>query len=149
MKNKKEMFAKLALFAFIILFAFVSVAYAKTKSDLYFCKQPGVIRTMKIIGLTIGVIKVALPILIAITAMVKFVNVIISGKEEDLMESAKTAIKKIVAGIIIFIIPGLCHYVFTNIVKDPDSSSFYTCESCLNNPRSCSITTSTPDIYTN
>ena len=102
MKNKKEMFAKLALFAFIILFAFASVAYAKTKSDLNFCKQPGVIRTMKIIGLTIGVVKVAIPILITITAMIKFVNVIISGKEEDLFESAKTAVKKVIAGIIIF-----------------------------------------------
>ncbi len=148
MKKSKKIFARLALFSFIALFAFANVAYAYTKSDLNFCQQPGVLRTMKIIGLVINVVKIALPVLIVGTAMFKFVNVIISGKEEDMKEAAMTVIKKVVAGMLIFIIPGVIHFVFTNVVNANNSSNFTKCESCLNQPKSCSIPASGPSIYT-
>jgi hypothetical protein len=144
MRISKKHKTSLILFLIAIMFAGINVAYAATSGDLHFCQQPGVLRTMKIIGLIISVIKVLLPVIIIITGMITFAKVVISGKDEDFKESAKTMIKKVIAGIIIFLIPEMIHFVFVKVVNSNSTSNFTKCETCLNKPNSCSIPTSTP-----
>ena len=144
MRISKKHKTSLILFLIAVMFAGVNIAYAATSGDLHFCQQPGVVRTMKIIGLIIGVVKVILPVIIIITAMITFTKVVISGKDEDFKESAKTVMKKVIAGIIIFLIPEMIHFVFTKVVNANSTSNFTKCETCLNKPNNCSIPTTTP-----
>ncbi len=144
-KNKKYI---IIIMLFLLLFIGTNIAYAATTSKIRFCEQPGVLRTMQIIGLIIGIVKVAVPVIIIATSFVTFSKVIISGKSEDMKESATTLLKKIVAGIIIFLIPDLVHVVFNNIVNANSTSGFTACETCLNKPKACSIPTEAPSIYT-
>ena len=79
MRISKKHKTSLILFLIAIMFAGINVAYAATSSDLHFCQQPGVLRTMKIIGLIISVVKLLLPVIIIITGMVTFAKVVISS----------------------------------------------------------------------
>lgn len=147
MKLAKKKKLIIPLFILCALLIGMNIAYAATSSDLHFCEYPGTLRAMAIIGIIIGIIKVAVPVLIIITSMITFVKVITSGKEDDLKQSAMTVVKKVVAGILIFLIPDLIDYVFNNIVDTNNTSNFKACETCLTKPNSCSIPDSNPTIY--
>lgn len=148
MKLSKKKVSCIILVLFVLLFLGTNIVYAATSSDLHFCEYPGTLRALKTIGIIIGIIKVAVPVLIIITSMITFVKVIISGKEEDFRESAKTVVKKVIAGILIFLIPDIIDFVFNNVVDTTNSSNFKACETCLTKVNSCTIPDTNPSIYT-
>jgi len=75
--------------------------------------------------------------------MISFVNVIISGKTEDLQTTFKQLIKKVIAGLIIFFLPGLLDYCFESIVGYSDSD-YTACVKCVTDPNSCNIDVTDP-----
>lgn len=132
----------------LVLLSFgTNIVYAATTGKLEFCEYAGVRRAFKIAGLIISMLKIIVPLIVVITGMISFAKPIISGKAEDITGNAMILIKKVIAGLVIFIIPDIMNYAF-NLVPDYDDSSMSQCTTCLLDVDNCTIPTSDPVTYT-
>lgn len=125
----------------------VNIVYAATSAKLSFCEYAGVRRAFKIAGLIINMVKIIVPLIIIITGMIGFAKPIISGKTEDITANAMTLVKKVIAGLVIFLLPGICDYAFS-LIPNYDNSSMAACTTCLLDVNGCTIPTSDPVTYT-
>lgn len=132
---------------FIFLFVGLNIVYAATSAELHFCEYSGVLRSLKIAGILLVIVKILIPILLMATAMMSFAKTIISGKTEDLTGSLMLLVKKLIAGLIIFFIPGLVDYAFDSFIGY-DDSNFLACTTCLLDIENCVIPETDPSIYT-
>lgn len=123
------------------------VLAAKTSSELRFCEYGGVLRTFKIIGMCINIVKIVVPLIIVGTAMVSIFKTVTSGKADDLKGSFTLIVKKLIAGLIIFIIPSALDFAFDTLIGY-DDSGFTACSNCLLDTGNCTIPTNDPDTYT-
>ena len=53
------------------------------------------------------------PLLVIIVSMIHIFKSVLNGKDEDLKESLKVTVKRIIAGLLIAFLPALINYVFT------------------------------------
>lgn len=146
--SKKQL---LFFIIFVILFMSLNFVYASTSSKISFCEYGGVVRTFKIIGILINIVKVVVPILIIITAMINISKTILSGKTDDLKANFMQLAKQIIAGLVIFCIPTVLDFAFDNLAGDGtayDPSGFTVCTNCLFDTEHCKIPEKDPDIYT-
>lgn len=91
---------------------------------LNLCKGSHVLTLFLIIKYFISITFIVVPIIITIRAMIPFFQLIISGN--DIKEAVLPVIKSIVAGLIVFLIPSICKFVFTSLV-DLSSSGLTQC----------------------
>ena len=136
---------------FVILFMSLNFVYAATSSKISFCEYGGVVRTFKIIGILINIVKIVIPILIIITAIISISKTILSGKTEDLKASFIQLAKQLVAGLVIFCLPSVLDFAFDNLAGDGtayDPSGFTVCTNCLFDTEHCQIPEKDPEIYT-
>lgn len=149
MKTKKRNW-KLLIFALLFLFVLLSgsVVYAATSSKIKFCDYGGVRRTFMIIGILINLVKIVVPLILIITAMIAFSKTILSGKTEDFKGSLMQVVKQLIAGLIIFFLPTLLDFVFDTLVTDYDPSGFTVCTYCMFEPDKCTIPDKDPEVYT-
>lgn len=147
MNTKAKKLLKSSLIILIMIaFLSINIVYAATKSKIGFCDYAGTRRSLKIIGIIINIAKVVVPLLIILTQMVSMTNIVISGKDEDFKENFKIMVKKIIAGLVIFFIPGIIDYAVDNLAGYNDSG-FAQCSNCLLDTNHCTIPTSDPDYY--
>lgn len=134
----------------VILLSVLTIApklvLAATSSDLKVCEYAGVLRTLKIVGICINIVKIVVPILIIGTAMVSLFKTVTSGKADDLKGSYVQIIKKIIAGLIIFIIPTLLDFTFDTLLEY-DDSEYIACTNCLFDTGNCVIPDKDPETY--
>lgn len=123
------------------------VLAAKTSSELRFCEYAGVLRTFKIIGMCINIVKIVVPLIIIGTAMVSIFKTVTSGKADDLKGSFSLIVKKLIAGLIIFLIPSALDFAFDSLIGY-DDSGFTACSNCLLDTGNCTIPTEDPSTYT-
>ncbi len=143
--SKKQ---KLIIYALVLFFLVgFNLVYAETKAELKFCEYSGVLRALKIVGILIIIAKIVVPLLIIITASITFGKTVMSGKVDDLKGDFMLLVKKIIAGLLIFIIPDLLDFTFNELVEY-DDSSFENCTVCIFDPDGCQIPTTDPNIYT-
>lgn len=147
MQNKKKIFSMVAVFLFFASFLLVNVVYAATSSKIAFCDYSGVRRTFMILGIVINIVKIVVPLILIITGMVTFSKTIISGKSEDMTASLGILAKKIIAGLVVFLIPGLLDFTFDSLIG-ADESNFTECANCLLDTENCTIPEHDPDTYT-
>ena len=145
-KKAKTITKKILIILIMIAFLSINIVYAATKSKIHFCDYAGARRTLMIIGIIINIAKILVPLLIILTQMVSMTKIVISGKDEDFKESFKVMVKKIIAGLVIFFIPGIIDYTIDNLVK-ADNSGFAQCSNCLLDTKHCKIPTTDPDYY--
>lgn len=122
------------------------VMAGKTSSELRFCEYGGVLRTFKILGLCINIIKIVIPLIITGTAIVSVFKTVTSGKAEDLKGSFMLILKKIIAGLIIFLIPTALDFAFDTLLEY-DDSGFTACTNCMFDTGNCNIPTEDPSTY--
>ncbi len=147
---KKFNMKKFIIFSIIgitILSFGTNIVYAATTSKISFCDYAGVRRAFKIAGIILNIVKIVVPLIIMITAMIAFSKPIISGKTDDITTNLTTLVKKLIAGLVIFLIPGLLDYAFS-LVPNYDNSSMAACTTCLLDVDGCTIPTSDPVTYT-
>lgn len=142
----KNLLKNIALVLFIFLFAGVNIVYARTTSKVPFCDYGGVRRTFKIIGIIINLIKIVIPIIISYIGFATFLKIVMSGKTEDLKSGVLQLCKNLVAGLIIFFIPGVLDFTFDTLVGY-DDSGFTTCTNCLLDTEHCEIPDTDPETY--
>ena len=119
---------------------------AATSSELRFCEYGGVLRTLKILGICLNIIKIVVPLIIIGTAIMSVFKTVTSGKAEDLNASFGLIVKKIIAGLIIFILPTALDFMFDSLLEY-DDSAFTACSNCLLDTGNCVIPTTDPDTY--
>ena len=100
-----------------------------------------------ILGVIINIVKIVVPLILIITGMIAFSKTIISGKTEDMTASISLLAKKIIAGLIVFLIPSVLDFTFDTLIG-ADDSSFTECTNCLLDTENCTIPESDPSTYT-
>lgn len=147
MKSKKQLLFSILFVLFICAFLTLNVVYAATSSKIEFCDYSGVRRTFMILGVIINIVKIVVPLILIITGMIAFSKTIISGKTEDMTASISLLAKKIIAGLIVFLIPSVLDFTFDTLIG-ADDSSFTECTNCLLDTENCTIPESDPNTYT-
>lgn len=145
--NKTHILTFLGI-AVICLSLGMNVVYAATSAKLSLCEYAGTLRTFKILGIVLNILKIAIPLLISITGIVAFVKPLMSGKSDDVKASAFILFKKVIAGLVIFLIPTVMPTVFEMLIPNYDDSEIYACSTCLLDVDNCQIPTSDPVTYT-
>lgn len=92
------------------------------------CETPGILRVIMILGYILEIITIIIPIIIIITLMITAFKTIMSGKEDDLKNMLPTAFKKILAGLIIFLLPSIFSFIFSLT-----GETFYDLNTCISN----------------
>ena len=135
----------------IIIMSLLTIApdlvLAATSSKLRICEYSGVLRTLKIIGMAINIVKIIVPLLVIGTAIMSVFKTVTSGKADDLKGSFMLILKKVIAGLIIFLIPTVLDFTFDSLLEY-DDSGFTACSNCLLDTGNCVIPTTDPNTYT-
>lgn len=102
-----------------------------------FCTQMKDI--IQIIGYILLVFKIAIPLLIIAFGIFDFGKAVIAEKEDEIKKQTKRLLYRVVAGIIIFLIPNLVLWIFTAFVDEyeKESENFKICETCFLHPGDC------------
>lgn len=102
------------------------------------CDTESVLRTFKIIYLTLSIIRIIIPVIIVILGTKDMMNAAISSKSEDFKINSKTLIKRVIAGLVIFLIPNMINVLFNLITGfEEKPSEFASCTVCLTNEKEC------------
>lgn len=102
------------------------------------CKSNNLKVPLKYVGWVLTAAKVIIPILIIIFGAIDFFKVMISNKSDEIPKAAKSLALRVIAGIVIFFIPALIHFLFALIDDWNDYQSSYSeCTKCLYDPKSC------------
>lgn len=90
------------------------------------------------VGWIITIFKIAIPLIIIIYGMIDFGKAVVAEKDDDIKKSAKTLLRRAIAGIIIFFVPAIVLWIFGQVTDYSSSAgSFDTCRKCLLNPSDC------------
>ena len=143
MKNKPKFKKYIIFILFLALFIGAHLVYAETTAELHFCDYAGVRRTFKIMGIILTLVKIIVPIFLMITGMVTMFKAVTSGKEDDLKDSFKILVKKVIAGLIVFVLPTLLDFAFDSLLGY-DDSGFAQCSNCLLDTGSCNVNVEDP-----
>ena len=87
-----------------------------------FCSE-GYMTVYEIIGKCLTIAKIIIPLILIGLGTVDFYKAVTSSKDEDLKKSAKSFIRRIIAGVVIFLIPTLVLLIFdiVNLNKSENS----------------------------
>ena len=89
------------------------------------CDMPKVLEIMRIVGITISIIRIAVPIILILSIMIKLVRVVMSNKDDELSKMGKVIVRNIIAAVLVFLMP-----VFVRVIVDiVDPNNEY--EKCL------------------
>ncbi len=102
------------------------------------CDQESALRTFKIVYIFLSIIRILVPVLIIIIGTKDMMNVALSGKDEEMKATAKQLVKRIIAGLIVFLIPNMVDTIFglyEGYEKNP--TEFASCSVCLTNGKEC------------
>ena len=142
----KKILKKVLIILFMAFFVGINIVFAATKSKIGFCDYGGTRRVLKIIGIMINIAKIVVPLLIMLTEIISLTKVIISGKDDDMKENWRVFVRKLIAGLVIFILPTLIDYTIDSLVGY-DDSGFTQCSNCLLDTDHCTIPETDPDYY--
>ena len=136
------------ILAFVFLFFTFDIVYAETTTKLHFCEYPGVLRAFKITGILLTICKVVVPLVLIYTVIMNLVKIVISGKQDELTAFVPKAAKKIIAGLVVFLIPTLVDYAVSTLANITDNTEMTPCTTCMFTPSRCSIPEEDPVITT-
>ena len=102
-----------------------------------FCTQ--MLDVIRIISYILLIFKIAIPLLIIAFGIFDFGKAVVAEKEDEIKKQTKRLIYRVVAGIVIFLIPNIVLWIFGAFVKDyeQDSQEFVKCQECFLNPKKC------------
>lgn len=83
------------------------------------CGDPTVQKVMGIVKLLILVICIAVPIVLIILGSFDLFKAVTAGKDEDIKKKQQTLIKRIIAGVIVFLVPTIVT-VLMNLIGAED-----------------------------
>ncbi len=100
-----------------------------------FCTNPGTLRLILIAGIIFKIITILVPIIIMITIGIQVFNVVTNGKEDEFKKIIPVSAKKLLAGLIIFLLPSIVSFAisltgrtFTNLSLCQSNANLETIE---------------------
>lgn len=84
-----------------------------TAKTVDFCGDPNVLRTMKIVGTVITIIKILVPVILVTVAMYKLMQAVIA--DEDYSKLISNLIQKAIIAVIIFFIPSIITAILSRV----------------------------------
>lgn len=93
---------------------------------------------IQLIGGIILIFKIAIPILIVALGIFDFGKAVVAEKDDEIKKQTKRLLMRVVAGIVIFLIPSIIFYIFETFARGyaEDAQSFTVCKECFLNPLS-------------
>ena len=93
------------------------------------------VKAWKIIGIAVMILKILVPVLIIITSTIPIFNALIKGTLDELTGSMKKIFMKIMAGIIVFLIPTFISSTMKLLIgTDGKSEDVMICVDCFEDP---------------
>ena len=99
----------------------------------HFCEDAKQI--FKLIGVVINILKIAIPIIIVLLAILDLGKAVMAGEEKQIKEAQKMLLKRIIYGVAIFFVVTILQVVF-NLIGQSDYTSSR-CWECATNPSKC------------
>lgn len=101
--------------------------------DISFC-QGGVLRSFQIIGYIIFIIKIVIPLILIILGSIDFAKGIMGGEKAN-KETISAFVRRIIAAVIVFLIPTVLNFIIGLIDGAEDvADDFSSCGHCLFDP---------------
>lgn len=107
--------------------------------NIDFCGDAGVLKTAKIAGYVIYVIKILVPLALMLFGSIDFIKAIVESDPSKIKNSGISLAKRTVAGVIIFFIPTIITLLLSLITSfDKDVKTDYErCYKCIKKPYDC------------
>lgn len=132
--NRKNIL-KLVL-ACICMFMLINVSADKEIVAENFCTDMA--NTLKLVGYFITVIKIVVPLLVVIMGSLDFYHIVMSGKDSDLKKEALILGKRVLMGVIVFLMPSIVNLAVNTLDNNPNAD-YKVCVDCLTKPSSCPV----------
>lgn len=82
------------------------------------CEVPSFLRVMLILKYLFKIVCIVVPIIIIITTIISLFKSVTSGKDEDLKDTFKLGVRKIIAGLVIGFLPTIIPYIISQTGED-------------------------------
>lgn len=101
------------------------------------CEKTGLLKALRFLGYILYVVKVAVPLMLIIFGSIDFAKAAIESNSDATKKATTTLMWRVIAGIVIFLIPTIVNFVFSLV---PTSRIDYSeCRTCLFKPNSCKL----------
>lgn len=94
---------------------------------------------LRVVGWVLVIFKFAVPILIIALGAFDFGKAVVAEKEDEIKKQTKRLIYRVVAGILIFLLPNIILFIFKVAAPgyENDKTQFDVCEKCVLSPTQC------------
>lgn len=123
---------KIYYLIFFLVLSFVNInVFAAFGEEINVCNQETV-KAFIFIGKIISILKIAVPLIIIVFGMIDFFRAIFSNDEKAVKVSFNALLRRIIAGIIIFIVPSVIYMILDLMIKDFDEyNNEFVCSKCI------------------
>ena len=133
--NRKNISFLIILFVSFILMINVNAETTEIVAE-HFCRDMA--NTLKLVGYFITVIKILVPLLVVIMGSLDFYHIVMSGKDSDLKKEALILGKRVLMGVIVFLMPSIVNLAVNTLDNNPNAD-YKVCVDCLTKPSSCPV----------
>lgn len=105
-----------------------------------FCAQSAQI--WKLVGTVINIIKIVIPIIIVLLAILDLGKAVMAGEEKEIKEAQKMLLKRVIYGVVIFFVVTIVQVVFNLVGQNLNDADSKICWVCATNPGSKDCDTS-------
>lgn len=102
---------------------------------LGFCEDSA--RIWKLVGDLVNIIKIVIPIVIVVLAMLDLGKAVMAGEEKEIQAAQKMLIKRLVYGVLIFFVVTIVQVVFHLVGESVADGDGAICWTCVTQPSSC------------
>ena len=88
----------------------------------------------QLVGNVINIIKIVIPIIIVILAMIDLGKAVMAGEEKEIKEAQKMLVKRLIYGVVIFFVVTLVQVVFNLVGSASADYDTTICWSCATRP---------------
>ena len=93
---------------------------------------------LKFIGNIVLIVKIIIPIIIIAFGMIDFFRAMVGSKDDEIKKSFRSLIFRVIAGIVIFLIPTIVSFIFSLVDSWASiEGEFNACQKCVLNVREC------------
>ena len=104
------------------------------------CENSGIVKSAQIIGWCLFVLKIVVPIVLIIMAMVEIGKAVIASDDKAIHNAIMSLVKKGIAAVIIFFVPSVVALVIHAIGTSSEALGEFDCLSkCINHPSECTM----------
>lgn len=103
--------------------------------EMGFCESSAEIWLL--VGKLINIIKIVIPIIIIILAMLDLGKAVMAGEEKEIKEAQKMLLKRLIYGVLIFFVVTIVQVVFNLIGRNVTDDDAQICWTCATNTKEC------------